>query len=150
MAAGEAALTAWRRSVVQTRNGKGIGYGMTSDGVMVQVHRGPPPVEEWTEMVEAIRQDRDALIGIVIRAMTSEGPSATQRKQVAAVAASFPESFAKAQISAGNPLPTEGTVSEPAVTLMRICERVIPTTGGEQIEVDGQPPPSPSGAGVFE
>ncbi|HOX04094.1 MAG TPA: ADP-ribosylglycohydrolase family protein [Candidatus Paceibacterota bacterium] len=36
-------------------------------------------------------------------------------------------------------LPAESRVSDQAETLMRLCERVILTNGGERIEVDGQP-----------
>lgn len=36
-------------------------------------------------------------------------------------------------------LPAESKVSDQAVTLMRVCQRVILANGGERIDLDGQP-----------
>lgn len=78
---------------MQTTQGKQLAYGMTSDGVMVQVQRGKLADAEWDGMVEAIRRDAAQLRAIIVVATGSEGPTATQRKQVAEVAATYPHSF---------------------------------------------------------
>ena len=60
---------------------------------MVQVQHRAPLDSEWDEMLDAIRDVRDELAAIVIFVACNDGPSPTQRKKVAELAATFPTTF---------------------------------------------------------
>lgn len=71
---------------MQTYEGRSISYGMTRDGVMVQVQLRPPLDDEWDQMIESIASEPAEIIGLVIVVTPGTGgPSALQRKKVASL-----------------------------------------------------------------
>lgn len=98
---------------MKTHRGTGISFGMTASFIMVQVNHQQASDEEWTFMVEAVRSQAPALVGIVIITPSGKGPDAGQRKQIAAVAEKFSKSFR------GVALLTDSVVVRGALTAIR-------------------------------
>lgn len=78
---------------MQTRIGERVAYGMTTSGVMVQVHHLRPRDDEWDLMLEAMRVANPRLLGIIVVAPSGDGPSPTQRKQIGVLASNYPPTF---------------------------------------------------------
>ncbi len=78
---------------METHTGKSLSYGLTSTGILVQVVRAAPIDSEWNQAVEAIRENSERLIGLVVFAPQWEGPSANQRRVIAELLSSLPSAF---------------------------------------------------------
>ena len=93
--------------------GAGISFGMTASRVMVQLNHQQASDHEWALLVDAVRSQASALMGIVIVTPSGKGPNAGQRKQIAAVAEHFSKSFR------GVALLTDSVVVRGALTAIR-------------------------------
>ena len=70
---------------------KTIVYDTTPSGVMVQIHYGTPPDEEWNAVVDHLEDRLPRLIGVLAIAVGESGPNAAQRARLSAVLEKMPE-----------------------------------------------------------
>jgi hypothetical protein len=70
---------------------KTIAYDTTPGGVMVQVHYGTAPDEEWNAVVDDLERRLLELAGVVAIALGEGGPTPSQRERLNAVVSRMPE-----------------------------------------------------------
>lgn len=117
---------------MQTTLGPDFSYGMTSTGIMVQVHNDAPGRESFTAMVAAMQAELPAIRGVLIIAARAGGPSAAQRSEVAELANGFPPEFR------GTALLTGSAFVRGIVTAINwLTRKPVPTRSFSETDVDG-------------
>ena len=70
---------------------KTIVYDTTPGGVMVQIHYGTPPDEEWNAVVGHLEERLSSLVGVLAIAVGEGGPNTAQRARLNAALEKMPE-----------------------------------------------------------